>query len=164
MDARTLGVQDGPGAPGRDRGRGQGLTLLRGLDPPSRRIQAVPLRLLTCVPSLRKDPHVRPPPAHRRTRSRTGPARRERRRLRPGRALLLALAGLVVGVWALRSAARAHRAQGPGRAFTAMALGLAGAVVAAVALAGSDADVGTGNGQGGGVVAVVLALIAMAVG
>ncbi|WP_338687972.1 DUF6223 family protein [Streptomyces acidiscabies] len=81
-----------------------------------------------------------------------------------GAALLLALAGLVVGVWALRSAARAHRAQGPGRAFTAMALGLAGAVVAAVALAGSDADAGTGNGQGGGVVAVVLALIAMAVG
>lgn len=81
-----------------------------------------------------------------------------------GVAVLLALAGIVVGVLALRSAGRAGGGQGPGRAFTSVALGLVGAVVGAVALASSDADAGTGNGQGGGVVAVVLALIAMAVG
>ncbi|MFI2430952.1 DUF6223 family protein [Streptomyces sp. NPDC018693] len=81
-----------------------------------------------------------------------------------GVALVLALAGIVVGVLALRAAGRADGPQGPGRAFAAVGLGLVGAVVAAVALASSDADAGTGNGQGGGVVAVVLALIAMAVG
>ncbi|QNP74731.1 hypothetical protein IAG44_38295 [Streptomyces roseirectus] len=77
-----------------------------------------------------------------------------------GAALLLALAGVAIGIWALRSA----NTQGPRRALIAVALGLAGAVVAAIALASSDADAGTGNGQGGGVVAVVLALIAMAIG
>ncbi|MFF2405274.1 DUF6223 family protein [Streptomyces sp. NPDC058092] len=81
-----------------------------------------------------------------------------------GVALLLALAGVVDGVLALRSAGRAGSGQGPGRAFAAVALGLVGAVVGAVALAGSDADVGTGNGQGGGIVAVVLALVSMAIG
>lgn len=79
-------------------------------------------------------------------------------------ALGLALIGVVVGAWALRSAGRVGTGNGQVGAFAALGLALLGMVVGVVALTGSDGGVGTGNGRGGAIVALVLALIGMVVG
>lgn len=72
-------------------------------------------------------------------------------------ALLLALAGVVAGVRALRAAGRGGGGfGGRGAAVAAVGLGVAGAAVGGVVLAGSDAAVGAGGGRGGALIAVAL--------
>jgi len=78
-------------------------------------------------------------------------------RLVPSTAALLALAGVVIGGFAL---ARARRAG----SIVALAAGATGAAVGGVHAANAAGGLGTGNGLAGAVAAVVLGVIGMAVG
>ncbi|WP_422751992.1 DUF6223 family protein [Micromonospora sp. WMMD708] len=78
-------------------------------------------------------------------------------------AVLLGLAGLVVGGLALR---RPTGRIGVGRRGGVLALtaGVVGTAVGALVVANADGGVGTGNGRGGGYVALVVGLLAAGLG
>ncbi|WP_199516777.1 DUF6223 family protein [Nucisporomicrobium flavum] len=78
-------------------------------------------------------------------------------RLVPSIAALIALAGVVVGGWAL---ARTGRAGAERAAAAAMTAGLVSAVVGGLHAANAAGGLGTGNGLAGAVVALVLGAIA----
>jgi hypothetical protein len=73
-------------------------------------------------------------------------------------AIALALIGVGLGVWALRSVGRR------GVAIASAVLSLAGLVVGVVALLGADGGVGTGNGRGGAIVSIVLGVVGLVIG
>jgi len=75
----------------------------------------------------------------------------------PSSAAVLALAGLVLGGWAL---ARSHRRS----AVIALVLGLIGGVVGGLHAANAAGGLGTGNGLAGAVIAVVLGVIGLVLG
>lgn len=79
-------------------------------------------------------------------------------RIGPTIVAVLALAGVVLGVLALR------RRAGRSGALGAVALGLVGAVLGVVFAATADGGLGTGNGLGGAVVAAVLGALAVVLG
>lgn len=88
----------------------------------------------------------------------------------PGRlwssvALLLALAGVVIGGLALaRSTGRAGLGNGRQGRIVALVLGLTGAVIGGLVVAAAEGGPGTGYGIVGGVMAMVIGLIALVLG
>lgn len=83
-------------------------------------------------------------------------------RLAASAAALLALAGVVIGGWALVRARRAGGGLNGGIA--ALVAGLIGMLLGGFVVATADGGLGTGNGLGGGVVAVVLGVIGVLLG
>jgi hypothetical protein len=73
---------------------------------------------------------------------------------------VLGLAGVVLGVLALRRRTTNGRAKGT----VAVVLALAGMVIGGVVVATSDSGIGTGNGRGGAYVALVVGLAGLVLG
>ncbi|MER5479469.1 DUF6223 family protein [Streptomyces sp. NPDC002734] len=79
-------------------------------------------------------------------------------------ALLAAAVGLVLGWWALRTAARGEAARARSLTVAAVVAGVTGVALGVLHVATAADGPGTGNGFAGGIVAVLLGSAAVAVG